>query len=554
MSQVNFKALCAAVMVGVLGACSSEPPAPQADDSTLRQISSGEVVGYVNESGAQSWLGLPYAASTAGENRWRAPQPVAPWSARFEALEHSDPCPQIVNALSAEATGRESGSLFGSEDCLKLDVYAPAGAGPDNADRPVMMWIHGGSNTWGYASHYDGATLAQEQNVVVVVIQYRLGPLGFFAHPATDTGEGANFALLDHVAALNWIQREIAQFGGDATNVTIFGESAGGHNVAALLASPLGADLFDRAIIQSGIFDSAPLDHAQDAAMAAAGRMGASEITGDSLRALSMNQVFGAYEGEFSDETLPRVIADGVTLPAEGLTSAFTSVDAFYAVPVITGTNRDEMKLFNAINPNLTTRRFGILISPQDPVYYDRLSAYQSRIWRLLAVERAIDDFAAAGLEDVWTYRFDWDEEGQLLTTDFATIFGAAHGMEIPFVFNHFDFFGKLDPFLFHRKNAEGREVLAQSMGAYWAEFARNGAPGDAGGPTWPRATGGEDAVLRFDSNGAEVIEGGDSLDALMTDLNSDPALTSEQACTLAQALADWRPNLAEPILAASTC
>jgi len=553
MSQVNFKALCAAVMVSVLGACSSEPPAPEADDSTLRQISTGEVVGYVNESGAQSWLGLPYAASTAGENRWRAPQPVASWSERFEALEHSEPCPQIVNALSAEATGRESGSLFGSEDCLKLDVYAPAGAGPDSADRPVMMWIHGGSNTWGYASHYDGATLAQEQNVVVVVIQYRLGPLGFFAHPATDTGEGANFALLDHVAALNWIQREIAQFGGDASNVTIFGESAGGHNVAALLASPLGADLFDRAIIQSGIFDSAPLDHAQNAAMAAAGRMGVSEISGESLRALPLDQVFAAYEGEFSDETLPRVIADGVTLPAEGLTSAFTSVDAFNAVPVITGTNRDEMKLFNAINPELATRRFGILISPKDPVFYDRLSAYQSRVWRLLAVERAIDDFEAAGLQDVWTYRFDWDEGGQLLTTDFSVIFGAAHGMEIPFVFNHFDFFGKLDPFLFHRKNAEGREVLAQSMGAYWAEFARTGAPGDAGGPLWPRATG-DSAVMRFDSIGAEVIEGGDSLDALLADLNADPALTPEQSCAVSRALANWRPGLAEPILAASTC
>lgn len=554
MHKRIIRAIYAMTAVCLINACAPASREPTADDSTIRTLSTGEIIGAVNDQGAQSWLGLPYAASTAGENRWRAPQPVSAWAERFDALAHSEPCPQIVNALSAEATGRESGSLFGSEDCLQLDVYAPAGAGPETPDRPVMMWIHGGSNTWGYASHYDGAQLAQDQNVVVVVIQYRLGPLGFFAHPQTDEGDGANFALLDHVAALNWIQSEIAQFGGDASNVTIFGESAGGHNVAALLASPLGADLFDRAIIQSGIFDSAPLDHAQTAAMAAAGRMALNgDITGENLRALSMDEVFAAYDGEFSDETLPRVIADGVTLPAQGLTSAFTTIDAFNAVPVITGTNRDEMKLFNAINPELATRRFGILISPKDPVFYDRLSAYQSRIWRLLAVERAIDDFTAAGLEDVWTYRFDWDEGGSLLTTDFSTIFGAAHGMEIPFVFNNFDFFGKLDPFLFHRKNADGRDVLAQSMGAYWAEFARTGAPGDAGGPLWPRATM-DQAVMRFDSTDTEVIGGGDSLNALMTDLNSDPALTSEQSCVIAQALADWRAELAEPIMQASTC
>ncbi len=190
--------------------------------------------------------------------------------------------------MSTRTTGRDEGDLYGSEDCLKLDVYAPNGAGPDNADRPVMVWIHGGSNTWGFASQYDGSKLAQEQDVVVVVIQYRLGPLGFFAHPQIDEGEGANFALLDHVAALQWVAAEIGQFGGDPDNVTIFGESAGGQNVAALLASPLASGLYHRAVVQSGFFDSTPLDEAQEgtenSAIPAAERMLSGEATAYALR------------------------------------------------------------------------------------------------------------------------------------------------------------------------------------------------------------------------------------------------------------------------------
>ena len=534
-------------LLAVLGACSPSEPQPETSEATLRQLTGGDVIGFENEVGAQSWLGLSYAASSAEENRWRAPQPVEPWEGRFEALEHSAPCPQIINTLSSEATGRSVGELYGSEDCLKLDVYAPAGAGPDTPDRPVMMWIHGGSNTWGYASHYDGAQLAQEQNVVVVVIQYRLGPLGFFAHPAVSETSGANFALLDHVAALEWIEREIAQFGGNAANVTIFGESAGGQNVAALMASPASRGLFDRAIIQSGLFDSVPLEEAQSggeqSAIPAAGRMVEGVVNANALRAASLDQVFDAYDLGASRGSLPRVIADGVTLPSSGLASAFQSGN-YNVVPVITGTNRDEMKLFNAFDPALTTRRFSVLISPRDSAFYDRLSRYQSRLWRIQSVDQPVRWMGEAGQDTVWAYRFDWDEAGSLLTTDFAEILGAAHAMEIPFVFNHFDFFGKIDPFLFHGRNAAGREALAQSMGAYWATFARTGDPAAAGGPDWPSASA-QPVLMRFDAGGAELMEGRDTVEALLSDLVSDETLTPAQTCAIGAALVDWSPELA---------
>jgi para-nitrobenzyl esterase len=514
------------------------------------------VVGFFSENGAPTWLGVPYAQSTAGDNRWRAPQPALSRDGLLQAVSHPEPCPQIVNRLSTETTGLSVGALLGAEDCLKLDVYAPASAESGAAGLPVMMWIHGGSNTWGYASQYDGSKLAQEQGVVVVVVQYRLGPLGFFAHPDIDEGQGANFALLDQIAALNWIQEEIAQFGGDPENVTIFGESAGGQNVAALLASPLASGLFHRAIVQSGFFDSVPLDEARvgdvNSAIPAADRMRAAGGDED-LRALSLQTVFDAYNLGDPRAELPRVIADGVSLPREGLASAFDSLDTFNAVPVITGTNRDEMKLFNALNDDLTRRRFGLLISIRDRTYYDRLSHYQSRLWRILAVDQAAARMSGAGHDAIWAYRFDWDEGGRLLTMDLSKIFGAAHAMEIPFVFNHFDFFGQLDRALFNRRNEDRRDALAASMGAYWAAFAREGDPGAAGGPDWPRWSS-DPELMRFDAPSPELMDGRDSLALLLSDLSSDPALNAAQICRAAQALSNWRDELEDQILTQTDC
>jgi len=542
-----------AALAITMSACSSVPEAPDPHDVTQRTLSYGDIVGYTAENGAQVWLGLPYAASTAGENRWRAPQPATPFTARFEALTHSKPCPQIINRLSTRTTGRDTGELYGSEDCLKLDVYAPSGAGPDNAGRPVMVWIHGGSNTWGFASQYDGSKLAQEQDVVVVVVQYRLGPLGFFAHPQIDEGEGANFALLDHVAALEWVSDEITQFGGDPDTVTIFGESAGGQNVAALLASPLASGLYHRAVVQSGFFDSTPLDEAQsgteNSAIPAAERMLSGEPTAYNLRNAPLQTVFDAYNLGDARAELPRVIADGVTLPRAGLASTLDDTETFNAVPIISGVNRDEMKLFNALNPELTRQRFGVLISIRDPNLYERRAYYQSRLWRILAIDQPFEQMSEAGHDALWAYRFDWDDGGSVLTMDLSEVFGAAHAMEIPFVFNHFDFFGPLDRFLFHRENADSRAELAAEMGAYWTEFARTGEPG-AGWPAWT-----EDGVLkRFDAPSSGLLEGTDSVERMLEDLATDPALDSSDTCHIAEALITWRDELEARIRSHTGC
>lgn len=563
----------AALLAFALAACGDDPdPAPpQADPELTRSVTGGEIVGYVDaRAGAHVWLGVPFAAAPNGANRWRAPQAVEPWRTARETIAHAAPCPQITNALNAEATGTRPGQLTGSEDCLFLDIYAPASPPADGGapGRPVMVWIHGGANVWGSAGQYDGAQLAQDQGVVVVVVQYRLGPLGFFAHPAlleeetnlVETGDSApnrsgaaNFALLDQIAALEWVRANARTFGGDPERVTIFGESAGGHNVAGLLASPRAEGLFHRAIIQSGLTDVVSLEDAQDgsdmAAIPAARRFTGADDPGPAeLRAAPVQAVYDAYRGDDGLRDMPRMIADGVTVPEQGLLGALSAPDRFNAVPVITGTNRDEMKLFNVLDPAFTSRWFGVIIRTPDPDFFEAASEYQSRLWRALAVDELAGTLTGGGHEAVWAYRFDWDEGGSMAFMDLSRLLGAAHAMEIPFVFNHFEFFGRLDQGLFTNANADGREALAGAMGAYWAEFARTGDPGAAGGPDWPQW---EEAgvLMRFDTpagGGPEVIEGRETLEQIARDLEQDERLTADQRCLIFERLVTWRESVTE--------
>ncbi len=551
-----------------LAACGGRADILVADPATARDTAHGTVTGFTRtDQGVHVWRGVPFAAAPVGDLRWRAPRPAQDWDGVRETLHHPDPCAQIANALSAEASGARAGDLVGAEDCLYLNIYAPAGAGPEDAGRPVMVWIHGGANVWGHASQYDGGQLAADQDVVVVVAQYRLGPLGFFAHPAlmadaqTPDDAAGNFALLDLIAALDWVQANIAQFGGDAGRVTIFGESAGGHNVAGLMAAPQAAGLFHRAIIQSGSFDSVPLEAAQsggrNTALEAGARMAGGEAEAGALRAAALGDVYAAFGGDAGLRTLPRMIADGVTVPRDGLASAFTRPDGFNAVPLITGVTRDEMKLFNAFNETLTRRRLGFLVSPRDPEFYDAINEYQSRVWRVRAVDNAAAKLRAAGHEAVWAYRFDWDEAGSFLTMDLSRVLGAAHAMEIPFVFNHFDFFGRLDSLIFNRSNRAGREALAGSMGAYWAAFARDGDPGDAGGLDWPAMSSQDGPLMRFDSpegGGPELIRGADSIARITADIAADPRLDAAQRCQIARAIGSWGDEAGEAVGEAFDC
>jgi para-nitrobenzyl esterase len=244
-----------------------------ADPSTKRRLVVGELVGSSEGDGTHAWRGIRYAAPPVGALRWRAPQPPAPWLGTFEALKHGPMAPQVAGLL-APVPVAQYGSMVGDEDCLFLNVFAPAftpSAVPQGKDRrPVMVWIHGGGNAVGTSTNYDVArNLAASDGVIVVTINYRLGVLGWLTHPAlqaapdtTAEERSGNFAMLDMIAALRWVRDNIAAFGGNPECVTIFGESAGGQNVMLLLASPLAAGLFHRAIAQSPVAETVSLEEA----------------------------------------------------------------------------------------------------------------------------------------------------------------------------------------------------------------------------------------------------------------------------------------------------
>ncbi|MBR9825682.1 MAG: carboxylesterase family protein [Alphaproteobacteria bacterium] len=558
---MRLTALIAMAAAGLaLSACGGNPsaPRPSADEATRVTLSQGEVIGFVTEQGAHSWRAIPYAAPPVGDMRWRAPRPVAAFEGVYEALDFGPRCVQMTNALD-EAEGLEPGQLVGAEDCLTLDIYAP----PNAADLPVMVWIHGGGNTWGRSSAYNGSQLALDQDVIVIAIQYRLGPLGYFSHPAlrefvdNPADRAANFAILDMVASLEWVRANAAAFGGNPENVTIFGESAGGHNVAALMASPRARGLFEAAIMQSALTWSTPLLDAE--AGSETQRNGAIEIAeiiagdvpdADDLRAVELQALFDAYTRTGAID-VPLMIEDGVTLGRGGIRAAAATPGGFADVPLITGANRDENRLYKALNPDLVNR-VSLLLWPKDEASYLSIADYPSRFWRALAVDDLANSLHAAGHENVWAYRFDWDEGGSFLVTDTGLLFGAAHSMEIPFVFNHFEFYGALDQLLFTNGNEPGRAALAEAMGDHWGHFAHHGRPLES----WQAWEPGG-ALMRFDTpeaGGPEMISGEESLASILDALEADAALSAVQRCSVAEELTAWNPVDADQIAARISC
>lgn len=571
MSLGSWKTLAAAAAVGLAAfaaACGPRAVAPPvADLATTVTTTLGQTVGFTAENGARVWRGLPYAAPPVGDLRWRAPRPAAPWEGVRESLEHPAWCAQLTNRLD-EGYGLKPGTVAGSEDCLYLNVYAPPESASD-APAPVMVWIHGGANVWGRIESYDAAMLAARENVVVVTIQYRLGPFGFLSHPAlrataeTPDDRAANFAILDQVAALKWVRDNAAAFGGDPDRVTIFGESAGGHDVAALLVTPQAQGLFQRAIMESGLTITEPRRYAEandnvpgrdlnPSGLAVRTLLG-DEADGlsrpalaDRLRALPADDVVAAFLGEGVFVELPRLIEDGVTIPEGGMGPALAQV----SVPLMTGTNRDETRLFNFLDPTQVANFAKLRYWARDPAAYDVRSDYESLFWRL----HAVDDVARAidGAAPVYAYRFDWDDEGSALFSDFSQLLGAGHSIEIPFVFADWSFGGRLGKILYNKKNRTGREAVSDAMMSYWAAFARDGAPGrgaDGAHPEWTPWRPDGVAVMAFDApadGGVRMAYEAETAASAIAAMRADPRLADEAAfCAVYASAASWFPMAA---------
>lgn len=506
---------------------SSRTPHPD----THRRVAGGEIIGSREADGTHAWRGIRYARPPVDALRWRAPQPVSAWDGVFHALERGPMAPQYAGLL-APVSAKLYGRILGDEDCLSLNVFAPswapAAVPAGGQRRPVMVWIHGGGNAVGTSASYDAArNYASHDGMLVVTVNYRLGVLGWFCHPALHEADAAtpeersgNFGTLDLIASLYWVRDNIAAFGGDPDCVTIFGESAGGQNVLTLLASPLAAGLFHRAIAQSPVAETfsvqeaterndSPLESRRTSShevaarlWAAAGRALDVDAADQALRAVPATELATWLRSLAPEELLrvfkpgsvgiclsPRPVRDGVVLPRDPLPEVFRR-GAWNRVPVILGSNRDEYRTFLADKPEHVRLLFGKLPLLRDRAEYITESDFHSQAWRALHVEEPADAMLAGGHGDVWTYRFDWDEAPAVPLIRPDILLGAAHGMEMAFAFRdtagELDIFGVNTPF-----NRAGRRAVAQAMGDAWTSFARTGVPGLSGGAQWQRRTQG---------------------------------------------------------------
>ncbi len=518
-----FFSLVAAVVL-VLAGCSKEAPTP--DPSSLRRISQGEVVGTAIEEGrVHAYRGLPYAAPPTGELRWRAPRPPAGWDGTREALESGSECSQLGGD-----------PVMGSEDCLYLDVYVPSMAPEDvpsgDGRLPVMYWIHGGGNSMGSGNMLSPAALARDNGVIVVTINYRLGVFGWLSHPAlrasTENAEDAsgNFGTLDMIRGLEWVRDNIPAFGGDPDRVTLFGESAGGINVFSLLVSPRAKGLFAAAISESGSPTTMTRDESENytddaelpglpgssaevliallqQAGKAADRATAKEVAAAMppadieafLRGFSTEEILRPFiekaDGVMPIYITPNVFQDGHVISHGEPIDLFATPGAYNAVPFIAGTNREESKLFFAMDsPHLETT-FGFPTSFRSERLYDVEGEYGGMIWRAMGADEPIAAMRRSQGPSVWSYRFDWDEEGSLLGMDLSKLLGAAHAIEMLFVFDltHLGFANR-----FVYEDLPSARLLSEQMRSYWANFAHTRRPGSgqAGDlPEWqPWGTG----------------------------------------------------------------
>ena len=552
------------VILLVLAGCSAVKPAwsiATPVDATKRTLVDGEVIGGDGKYGSHTWLGIPFAAPPVGPLRWRAPKAAARWTTPLVATHFKSACVQPATVF---VTNEEvDGDVLGTEDCLYLNVWAPKFAPAQipqaQARLPVMVWIHGGANSLGSAASYDLGHLATGQKVIGVSVQYRLGPLGWFKSSALKEGAGdaiedsGNYGTLDLIRSLEWVRDNIAAFGGDPGNVTIFGESAGGQNVYSLLLSPRAKGLFHRAIAQSPVLakgtiaiaenysdDAAAPGHRnstneviarmlveEGAADRAAAKTKATDLGPKKvaawLRAKSGPQIIRAYLRGNKDASLrmldmPLVLPDGTVEPAEPWAEAF-SKPGWNQVPVLTGSNHDEAKLFLFLDSRYTWKLFGKLPRIRDEGRYESTSAAMSRLWKASAVDGVAEAMLQSGAPAVYAYRFDWNQLPTKLGTDLSKLLGAAHGMEIQFAHGHFE--GQLAAFLGDEGRGE-REALSAAMMQHWADFARTGKPGAGWLPYDPAPGGPKFLVLDAAPAGIRMETAVESPAQIVTDLMAD--------------------------------
>ncbi len=480
-----------------------------------KSIENGVIEGVEGDHNTQAYLGIPYAAPPVGELRWRAPQAPADWEGVRDAKAFGNVCSQN-GSMWGTSDPNAFGVPIGSEDCLYLNVWRPANARPN---LPVLLWIHGGSHIRGSTdfSAYDGAYFAQQANAVVVSVNFRLGAMGFLFNSFLDNGDyedaSGNYALLDMMKSLDWVQENIRTFGGNPNKVTIAGNSSGCIAVWGLLQSPRSEDLFHRAICSSGFPSATPVatgqaisneyvDHllvafglAPDLETASALRdtQGPAWVA-DFMRSVPA-EVFSSGLGG-----VPVNFTDGYVLPEAGYDSLKAGV--FHKVPLMIGGVKDEATyflgatggFFNAkggaadpllwsqLNSAPETLDYDDIVDPALPIFEQTHKAF-SYAWGL-----ALDNVATEARRfspRVYRYNFNWDD----IPAPWNEALGATHTLDLPFLFGNFvTDEDSVHRFAWSDENEVSRRELSDEFIGYVARFMRSGNPNRWHGKTrWPR-------------------------------------------------------------------
>jgi para-nitrobenzyl esterase len=501
--------LCLAV-----AAVAATGPAPGASDPGATEtrpqvrVRGGMLQGVTGASSrVAAYKGIPYAEPPTGDLRWRPPVPSHAWTGVRDAREFGHACLQPPQRPTSIYSG---GMASLSEDCLTLNVWVPTGA----RKLPVMVWIHGGALVGGSSSEplYDGVNIAKE-GVVVVSINYRLGLLGYLAHPALSAESpqrlSGNYGLLDQIEALRWVRDNIAAFGGDPRNVTIAGESAGGLSVIALLASPMARGLFARAIVQSGYMpsyralhdDTYGLPSAEAAGAALASAAGAS-----SAAALRAADLVALFQAGLATGWQPEPVIDGVVLRRQFAETFARGEQA--KVPVLAGFDEGEIRSLPFLMPKApdsqpayeadVRSRFGAKASDFLAVYCgadpkaDVMASIRDGFYGW-AAQYLVRQQAAAG-QPAYLYFFRHSTPAQR-----ARDLAAFHASELPYIFGQVGASAPLGPNWPRPPLTSTESQLSQAMMSYWTSFVRDGVPRASGMPPWPRFTAQQRGYLDLD-------------------------------------------------------
>jgi para-nitrobenzyl esterase len=524
VSSARLASLAAIFVMAILGACSSSSSSPADGGAPATSIAAGldvptdkGTVHGATAGGVRSFLGIPFAGSTGGANRWKPPQPAAPWTGKRDATKLGPICPQIDPSTMAYAT-------MADEDCLSLNVWTPDPA--PTKPLPVMVWIFGGAFEFGSggAAPYTGAHLVPKGDVVVVTLNYRVGSLGFLGHRALaaeePSGATGNYGLLDQRAALQWVQTNIGPFGGDKTNVTMFGESAGGKSVCLQLVSPGSRGLFNRAIVESGLctIPGLVLADAESQGDRFAQAMGCTDPTMalTCLRGKSAQEVIqgpanapaqlpgGIFyqddatsfffqpivDGQFTTDEPAQLFADKKAAPVDVLEGANTSEGTLFH----TGVFGDTPVMTTMDYEAALTRRFGsnaVMVEAQYPAASyptpnDALTQVTADSFFVCPARKLAQLLDAAGNK---TYLYSFN--GTLDATPLPALAGKAfHSSELPYVFGEKFLLGSVPP---------ANQPLVGSMEGYWTRFAATGDPNGGTDPMWPAFTTAGDAYVKLD-------------------------------------------------------